>query len=152
MTQKKTNLLFFLQLVPVPQAKLQILENTTGFRKMLTTKSTFKNQIKVPFYWSPILLTEKCRSTLLRKSHFIEVPFYWICTVVDLDSKIKQITKHESFRFWCAKNVEYNYVGVVISEDYEKTIRNAQTDLNRKITRVVSFRNPFLSLWNWIQT
>ena len=36
MTQKKTTVLIFLHLVPVPQAKLQILEKTTSFRKMFT--------------------------------------------------------------------------------------------------------------------
>ena len=39
MTQKKTNVLIFLQLVPVPQAKLQILEKTTSFRKTFTRTS-----------------------------------------------------------------------------------------------------------------
>ena len=47
MTQKKTIVLFFLQLVPVPEAKLQNFRKTTSFRK---TFATFKNQIKVPFY------------------------------------------------------------------------------------------------------
>ena len=50
MTQKKSNVLIFLQLIPVPQAKLQILEKTTSFRKTFTT---FKNQIRVPFIEVP---------------------------------------------------------------------------------------------------
>ena len=47
MTPKQTNILIFLQLVPVPQAKLHILEKTTSFIKTFTT---FKNRIEVPFY------------------------------------------------------------------------------------------------------
>ena len=52
MTQKKTNIFIFLQLVPVPQAKLHIFEKQLVFEKHLQL------------------------SKIKSKSHFIEVPFY----------------------------------------------------------------------------
>ena len=46
MTQKKTNTLFYLQLVPVPQAKFVNFGNNNRFVNFFTT---FKNRIEVPF-------------------------------------------------------------------------------------------------------